>query len=142
MAIRGISAGGAPSVFARSTNGRLRRIGDFDEALAAEQSESRVTGAQLGWLAQNLRKSLGEAAHRRSAEILAIEKLQIPTFDAAKLMRLLQYRVEHRRKIAGRGVDDLQHLGGRSLLSERLVAVGSALGKLALQIGYEPLEIG
>ena len=26
MAIRGISAGGAPSVFARSTNGRLRRV--------------------------------------------------------------------------------------------------------------------
>ena len=28
--------------------------------------------------------------------------------------------VEHRREIAGRGVDDLQHLGGRGLLLQRL----------------------
>jgi hypothetical protein len=33
---------------------------------------------------------------------------------------LLQYRVEYRREIAGRRIDDLQHLGGRGLLSERL----------------------
>jgi hypothetical protein len=30
MAIRGISARGAPSVFARSTNGRLRRVAPVD----------------------------------------------------------------------------------------------------------------
>ena len=27
-------------------------------------------------------------------------------------MRFLQYGVEHRREIAGRGIDDLQYLGG------------------------------
>jgi hypothetical protein len=35
-------------------------------------------------------------------------------------MRLFQYRIEHRREIAGRGADDLQDFGGRSLLLARL----------------------
>ena len=39
-------------------------------------------------------------------------------------MRLLQHRVEHRRQIAGRGVDDLQHFGGRGLLFQRLALLG------------------
>ena len=46
---------------------------------------------------------------------------------------------EDRREIAGRGVDDLQYLDGGGLLSERLVALGSALGKPTLEFGYEPL---
>ena len=43
-------------------------------------------------------------------------------------VRLFQYRVEHRREVAGRGIDDLQHLGGRGLLLQRLVALGGPLG--------------
>ena len=39
-------------------------------------------------------------------------------------MRLLQYCVEHRGEIAGRGVDDLQYLGGRGLLLQRLARLG------------------
>ena len=38
--------------------------------------------------------------------------------------RLFQHRIEHRRQIAGRGVDDLQHLGGRGLLIQRLPLFG------------------
>ena len=37
---------------------------------------------------------------------------------------LFQHRVEHRREIAGRGVDDLQHLGGRGLLLQCLARLG------------------
>ena len=37
----------------------------------------------------------------------------------AQVQRLLQHRIEHRRQIAGRGVDDLQHFGGRGLLLQR-----------------------
>jgi hypothetical protein len=36
----------------------------------------------------------------------------------------------------------LQHLGRRGLLLERLVTLGSALGKLTLQIDYELFGIG
>ena len=35
-------------------------------------------------------------------------------------MRLLQDRIEHRREVAGRGIDDLQHFGGRGLLLQGL----------------------
>ena len=39
-------------------------------------------------------------------------------------MRLLQHRVEHRREVAGRAIDDLQYLGGRGLLLQRLARLG------------------
>ena len=42
----------------------------------------------------------------------------------AQSHRLFQHRVEHRRQIAGRGVDHLQHLGGRGLLLQRLALLG------------------
>ena len=42
--------------------------------------------------------------------------------------RLFEYRVEHRREVAGRGVDDLQYLDGRGLSLHRLVTFGFALG--------------
>ena len=43
---------------------------------------------------------------------------------AAKMVCLLQHRVEHRREVAGRGVDHLQHLGGRGLLLQCLALLG------------------
>jgi hypothetical protein len=42
-------------------------------------------------------------------------------------VRLLQDRVEHRREIARGRIDDLQHLGGRGLPLQRLVALGKRL---------------
>jgi hypothetical protein len=58
------------------------------------------------------------------------------------VQRLVEHRIEDRGEVAGRGVDDLQHLGARGLLLQRLVTLGFALGKLTLQIGYELLRIG
>ena len=40
--------------------------------------------------------------------------------DAAKTVRLPQDRFENRREIAGRAVDDVQHLCGRGLPLQRL----------------------
>src|SRR5215831_5823595 len=39
-------------------------------------------------------------------------------------MRLIQYCIEHRGEIAGRGVDDLQYLGRRGLLLQRVAGLG------------------
>jgi len=36
--------------------------------------------------------------------------------DPAELVCFLQYCVEHRGKLSGRGIDDLQHPSGRGLL--------------------------
>src|SRR5262249_22185972 len=47
--------------------------------------------------------------------------------NAAQPVRLLQDRVEHWREVAGRRVDDLQHLGGRGLLLQSLA-----------RLSYEP----
>jgi hypothetical protein len=56
-------------------------------------------------------------------------------------------RTEALPRRTGRGVGgilrhDLQYLAGGGPLSERLVALGLALGKLTLEIRYEPLGIG
>ena len=48
----------------------------------------------------------------------------MPNAASHKPHRLFQHRVEHRRQIAGRGVDHLQHLGGRGLLFQRLALLG------------------
>ena len=51
--------------------------------------------------------------------------------------RLFQNCLEHRCEIAGRGINDLQHFGGRGLLLQRPVAFSQLpprLGKLALKI--------
>ena len=48
----------------------------------------------------------------------------MPEGGPAQPHRLFQHRIEHRRQIAGRGVDDLQHLGGRGLLFQRLALFG------------------
>jgi hypothetical protein len=47
--------------------------------------------------------------------------------DAAKALRFLQDCVEYGRELAGRGVDDLQHLGRRGLSRKCLVALCCAL---------------
>jgi hypothetical protein len=44
--------------------------------------------------------------------------------------------------IGGRAADDVEHVAGRGLVFERLVALGGTLRKLTLQIGYELRGIG
>jgi hypothetical protein len=55
---------------------------------------------------------------------------------------LFEHRLEDRREVAGRTVDDLQHLGGRGLLRQRLVTLCFALGKFSLTLGKLTFKIG
>ena len=57
-------------------------------------------------------------------EALAVPSEKQTECGTAKAGRLFQHRVEYRREIAGRTVDDLQHLGGRGLLLQCLVRLG------------------
>jgi hypothetical protein len=57
-------------------------------------------------------------------------------------VRLFEDRIKHSREIAGRGIDDAQHLSRRGLLVEGFVAFGLAFGKLALKIGNHLPGIG
>src|SRR5262244_2722344 len=54
-------------------------------------------------------------------------------FCAAEAGGGLGQRIQDRLQIEGRAADDLQHVAGRGLVSERLVALGGTLGKLPLQ---------
>src|SRR5947207_3309425 len=44
--------------------------------------------------------------------------------EPAQSSRLFEHRIEYRREIAGRGIDDLQHLRGGGLLRQRLARLG------------------
>ena len=51
---------------------------------------------------------------------LPIERVEDAKRGIAQPDCLLEHRVEHRGEVARRGIDDLQYLGGRSLLLQRL----------------------
>src|SRR5215471_1274639 len=55
---------------------------------------------------------------------------------------LIQHCVEHRCEVAGRRIDDLQHLGGRGLPLTRFGKFSLTLSKLSLTLGKLTFEIG
>jgi len=55
---------------------------------------------------------------------------------------LIEHRVEHGREIAGRGIDDLQYLGGRGLLLRELIALGKGLIEPPLQLSVGTPKVG
>src|SRR5262245_32799118 len=54
------------------------------------------------------------------AEELAVICSELTVGRFAQACRPFQHRVEHRREIAWRGIDDLQYLSGRGLLLSRI----------------------
>ncbi len=54
-----------------------------------------------------LRIGVGKAYRRLSAPTLAVIRVQLAECRAAQPHRLFQHRVEHRREVAGRRIDDL-----------------------------------
>ena len=78
-----------------------------------------------GGLAHRLRECIGGSPRTATgAESARRRKARTAERGAAQLHRLFQHRVEHRREIAGRGIDDLQYLGGRGLLLQCLARLG------------------
>src|SRR3979411_3490733 len=58
-------------------------------------------------------------------EQFAIEGAQHRVGSAAEPPRSLNHRVEHRGEVAGRGIDDAEHLGGRGVLLQGLTRLGN-----------------
>src|SRR5262249_30344112 len=54
------------------------------------------------------------------AKFITIDNYQATRCGFAERMRLVQHRIEHRREIAGRRINDLQYLGSSGLLIQRL----------------------
>jgi hypothetical protein len=81
------------------------------------------------------------AASRSEAGVAAIIDEQLTKRRSAEPHRVFEDCVKHRRKIAGRRVDDLQHLRHRGFSGERFVALGSPCVELPPQCGYGLSEI-
>jgi hypothetical protein len=70
------------------------------------------------------------------AEALAIKCHECAYRRPAEGMRFLQYWNRTPGAVAGRGIDNLEHLGNRALLGERLVTFRLVFRQLTLQGGY------
>ena len=101
----------------------LRHVKNMGKMLASQQrtNDWRIDTQTL---AQTLRDRLRHAAYRRRAEMRPVAQKQRSVIAVAEPVRLFQYRVEHRGEVAGRAVDDAQHLGGRGLLLQCLARLG------------------
>jgi len=98
-------------------------------------------------LAQHLRERLRHPVRRDGAEMLPVINCQTAAGSFTQSMRLFEHRVEHRREIAWRRVDNLQDFRHRGFLSLAFVALGSALVELppefrvgAPKIGYRVVD--
>ena len=72
----------------------------------------------LGWngRAHECRELCRITERRQRVEILTVVGRQRTYLGAAEPVRLVEDRLEHRREVAGGGIDYLQYFGGRSLL--------------------------
>src|SRR5271155_5508425 len=102
----------------------LRQIRDLDETVSVEEAAHRVTRARAEPLPQDIDDCCPKTSNGLRAELLTIICQQATGCGSAEGMRLLQYRVEDGRQVAGRAVDDLQHLGGCGLPLQRLARLG------------------
>ena len=74
--------------------------------------------------AQIFRQAGGNPHRRHDMKALAVERVENAKLGLTQAYCLLENNLEHRRQIAGRGIDHLQHLGGRGLLLQCLALLG------------------
>ena len=115
----------------------------MDHALACENSR-RPRSWSIDWriVLSKFGEGRGHASCGDRSDLAAVAGRQKPELRLAEAHRPFEYRIEYRREIAGRGVDDLQDLLGRSLLLQKLVAVDEACLQPLLEFGDGLLEIG
>src|SRR5262249_27206295 len=107
-------------------------IGDVDHALTLHEPTECVTWAGLDWPRSSRRSAklpkLADNFHFTAPSGL-MKKLAVISTDhtvrrITQMQSLFQHRVEHRREVTGRGIYDLQYLGGRGLLLQSLARLG------------------
>src|SRR5258707_6418345 len=63
--------------------------------------------------------------NRHKAKELAVIGSKLTVGGFAQARRLFEHSIEYRGEVAGRGIDDLQHLSGRGLLLQSLTRLGN-----------------
>src|SRR5690242_10352512 len=108
----------------------MNDVSTVTDALNDRSSRSwrRATAPERGKGSRNAQQCHG-------SEMVPIERLKLSECSAAQLHRLIQQRIEHRGEISRRGVDDLQHFGGRGLLLQSLLEIACPSLKCAIGLG-------
>src|SRR6516225_3382680 len=66
-----------------------------------------------------------QPVYRGEIEALTVIGPQLPKRSTAQPHRLVEHRIEYRREVAWRGIDDSQDLGSRGLLLQSLARLGN-----------------
>ena len=101
------------------------QVGGMDQVLAGNVPSEQAALLRYLRLPQIDRVPNGaRSVHRSQVKAFAVIREQGAKRRLAKTLGLCEDRVEHRGEVAGRGIDDLQYLSGRSLLFECLARLG------------------
>src|SRR5438552_15609986 len=92
----------------------------MSKGLTALQPAKVASGAGAKALCYHFGESVRHVVLSSRAQRFTIKKQEAAKVRTTQAVRLFQYRVEDRREVARRGVDDLQDLGSCSLLFQRL----------------------
>ena len=104
----------------------LAPVGHMNQALSSHAPDRRTTRDRPAERLLQPFDKVRITARGGSVQQFAVERPDVTEGRLAQPHRLFEHRVEDRREIAGRGVDDLQDLGGRGLLLQRLAEVAVA----------------
>ena len=131
-----------PRAAKRGRQGRIRHrsrdVGDVDHLLcphdAVERGSRRARPNEPRRCRRDSANALAAASCMATdAEASPSQRNSTAELGLADARRVLQHGLEHRLQIAGRAGDDLEHLGGRGLLLQRLGKIVGALAQLVEQ---------
>ncbi len=134
---------GPDPALCRHPGHRVVERGDVErvvEVCAVDQAPQ--AGAGDVTFEKPFRQRFRYVVQRNGTKLLAVVELQAAMSHPAKRVRFGQNSLEHRRKVARRRVDDLQHLGRRGLLFQRLALLGVQTRVLGTQLVDAPLKVG
>src|SRR5215469_9589723 len=120
----------------------LGGVGDPDDILAARDAGQRPSGEQVrGAFPPHRFNELRVSAQCYGMSLMALDPPNVPVSGLAQADRPCQHRIEDRREVAGRGIDNLQDLGHRGLSRQRFIALGCPGVELPPKLGYGLREI-
>src|SRR6266849_5186741 len=99
-------------------------VTNVDEILALHKPIVRTSWQRSSGLLKELDKRWRGTALRDPAKELAVNPCEVTEARLTQPHSLFEHRVEDRREVAGRRVDDPQDLGGCGLLVESLARLG------------------
>jgi hypothetical protein len=111
------------------------QIGQREAVFSPHHSSGTGSGAGMKRVTAELSVGLGCAVERSCHREVVRKAPKNAKACLTEARRPFKHRIEHRREIAGRRIDDLQYFGGRGLLLERTRQFNGALLQCRFAIG-------